>query len=163
MSSEVAAPPKKRSSRALGYLVILLLVAGVTVVAYYQDEVGYYFKLHEWDRAAPARTVAEFLAAGKRGDQQRADIYLGTREMKPLVKNGKWLGYSLTSNPGTVYMYMSELAPADGTPATNTEFIHALDGAAHVTMPDSKGKPVVYRLVMQGSVWKISEIRGGHP
>jgi len=69
----------------------------------------------------------------------------------------------MVTQAGTVYTYMSDLAPADGTRPTKTEFVHFGDGAAHVTMPDSQGKPVVYRLVMQGPAWKISEIRAVRP
>jgi hypothetical protein len=147
--------------RIAAYAVILALCLVVIAAAYYQEELGYFFKLRTWDRGAPARVVMQFLDAGKQGDQKTADSLVGTRELKPLVEKGKWVGYFMPTNAGILDFYIEELSPATAPTEVPTEFVYAGNGAAMVKVPDRSGKPIDYRLELQGSAWKIMEIRAG--
>jgi hypothetical protein len=154
-----AATPKKRRS-IVEYLVVLGILGIIIIAALYQEQISSFFSLKLWDKGAPGRTVTAFLSAGKKGDQELATSYLGTSELKPLMKDGKWQGYFLVSQAGTLEFIMQDLAPSGEPTATNTEFMTLGKGAATVMVPDSKGKPVEYRLEMKDG-WKITEIRGG--
>lgn len=154
-----ATTPKKRS-RLAEYLMVLGLIGIVVVAALFQEQISTFFSMKLWDKGAPARNVSEFLSAGKKGDQDRATSYLGASEFKPLVKDGKWQGYFLVSQAGTLEFIMQDLAPAEGSAKSETEFVTIGNGAAVVTMPDRTGKPVKYRLEMKDG-WKITEILGG--
>ncbi|HZO88206.1 MAG TPA: hypothetical protein VFB38_07675 [Chthonomonadaceae bacterium] len=164
MADSVPTVQKKRRSRIIEYLVVLILIGIVVVAALYQEQLSAFFGLHMWDRGAPARTVAEFLQAGKNGDQKQADSCL-IRETsyKPLMQNGKWAGYYIITQAGRMDLPMADLVPPGEPKPINTEFITMGKGAAEVTMPDSRNKPLVYRLEMSDNGWKITEIRGGHP
>jgi hypothetical protein len=153
--------PARRSS-AGKYVALALIIGAVVLVAWYQEQIGFFFKLKGWDREGPSRAVTQFLSAGKQGDRASADRILGSSEFKPLTKDGKWVGYLLQSNAGTLHFLFNELAP-DSPKATGTEFIYLGRGAANVSVPDAKGKPVRYRLEVIDNQWKITEILGGRP
>lgn len=153
--------PKKRSSVRF-YSAALVVVIVVVVAAWYQEQIGLYFRLHGWDPSEPARTVSRFLTAGKNGDQQTTDALLGTKDMKPFSEKGKWVGYNITTMAGIVDYRFSDLAGSDTKPL-GTEFVYMGSGAALVKAPNAKGQPVIYRLEMIGNSWKITEIRGGKP
>ena len=161
-AESVQAPPRRRS-RAFEYLLVLALMVIVVVAAYFQEPLTAFFKLRLWDRDAPARVVTEFLKAGKSGDQKATEAYLGSKEFKPLTKDGKWQGYFIVSQAGQMNFEFSDLAPAGEAKAAGVEFLTIGNGAAEVTVPDSKGKPTKYRLEMVDGSWKITEILGGHP
>lgn len=153
--------PKKRG-RAIEYLIILGMLGVIVLAAFYQEQLSSFFSLKLWDKGAPSRTVSAFHAAGKKGDQNLATSYLGASEFKPLMKDGKWQGYFIVSQAGTLEFVMDELAPASETADINTEFFTIGNGYAEVTCPDKAGKPVKYRLEMKDG-WKITEILGGRP
>lgn len=147
--------------RVVPYAIILVLVLAVAGAAFYQEEISYFFKLRAWDGTAPGRAVVRFLDAGRQGDQKTADNLLGTQELKPLVVNGKWVGYFMTTNAGTMDLRFDELSPETQPKEVPTEFVYAGNGAAMVKVPDKSGKPIDYRLELRGSDWKIMEIRAG--
>ena len=167
MSTDPAVPvlPDRKVSRTgrriLEYAVLLVIIALIVGAAYYQETIGYYTSMHQWDKAAPGRAVTAFLAAGKQGDQKTADSYVASSDFHALTRNGRWLGYFIATPAGKLEFELSELAPAAATQATETEFINRGVGIARVTMPDSKGLPVAYRLEMRDGAWKIQEILGG--
>jgi hypothetical protein len=161
MSEIVPKPQARASSRIVPYVVVVVLIGLVIAAAAYQEEISFFFRLHGWDKAAPGRSVAGFLDAGRKGDEQTADSYLGVDVFKPLKQNGKWVGYTMTTNAGTMQYVMADLAPAGEPRPTKTEFVYIGDGAAMVTMPDHAGKGIDYRLQMKDGGWKITEIRGG--
>jgi len=161
MAETTGKPEARARGRFVPYLIILVLLLAVVGAAYYQEELGYFFKLRTWDQQAPGRTVLRFLDAGQRGDQKTADSLVGTQELKPLVKEGKWVGYTMTTNAGILDFRFDELAPASAPNEVPTEFVYAGNGAAMVKVPDHAGKPVDYRLELRGSDWKIMEIRAG--
>lgn len=152
--------PRRVSPAAIVLAVVLVLA--VVAGGFYQEEIRYYFELKGWDKNAPARTVKHFLTAGKQGDQAAADRLL-SGGFQPLAEGGKWVGYSLTSNAGTMAFRFSELTPSGGPAEGETEFVYRGNGAANVTVPDAKGTKVRYRLEMREGAWKITEILGGRP
>ena len=159
-NSQPAAVPKARR-RVVEYLIILIVMGIVILAAFYQEQVSTFFALKLWDKGAPGRTVTEFLSAGKKGDQTLATSYLGSNEFKPLMKDGKWQGYFIVSQAGTMEFHMNELAPAAASTVSNTDFF-PVGQYAEVKVPDSSGKDVKYRLEMKDG-WKITEILGGRP
>jgi hypothetical protein len=160
MAQPALSSEKKKSPVALIVLVLVAILA-VVGIAWYQEQIYYYFTLQGWDKAAPARSVSEFLTAGLNGDKARAESYLGSDSFKPLEKNGKWVGYSITTMAGTLEYHFKELAAGPNPQPTATEFTYTGKGAATVTLPDTKGKPVRYRLERAGGQWRITEILGG--
>lgn len=156
------AAAKKRRSRVFEYLIVLVVIGVVVTAAFFQEQIGLFFGMRLWDRGAPGRVVTDFLNAGKKGDQKAASDLLGG-QYKPLTKEGKWLGFLVVSQGGTMEFPMDELAPAGGPKITNTEYLLVGKGAATVTALDSKNEPVKYRVEMQDSGWKITEILGGRP
>lgn len=160
----VSAPvqKKKTNSRIVIYLGVLFIIGIVVVLAMYQEQVSSFFKLRLWDKRAPGNAVTSFLTAGKKGDQKTADSYLGSPDIKPMSKNGKWIGYFLATQAGKMEFTFDELA-SDNPQVSNTDFILLGKGAAEVSVPDAKSKPVKYRLEMGDNGWKITEILGGHP
>jgi hypothetical protein len=156
-----ARPVTRTRRRVLEYATILVIMALIVGVAYFQEPIGYYTSMHQWDKAAPGKAVSAFLTAGKRGDQKTADSWMASSDYHPLTRNGHWLGYFVATPAGKLEFDFSELAPVAETQATETEFINRGVGIARVTMPDSKGQPVPYRLEMRNGGWKIVEILGG--
>lgn len=167
MSTEPAIPViadrkiSRTQRRIMEYLILLVIIGLIVGAAFYQESIGYYASMHQWDKGAPGKTVAAFLAAGKQGDQKTADSYLASSDFHALTRSGRWLGYFIATPAGKLEFDLSDLAPAVATQATETEFINRGPGIARVTMPDSKGKPVAYRLEMRNGSWKILEILGG--
>lgn len=161
---EPSAPtPRQSVSRVASYVIVLFVVVAVVGVAYYQEQLTYGFKLKAWDKDAAGRSVGQFLTAGRDGNRAAADALVSSRELKPLEKNGKWVGYFMVSNAGTLDYMFDELAPPGEPKATSTELFYVGNGSAEVMMPDSKGKAIKYRLEMVGGTWKITEIHGGRP
>ena len=163
MSDPILTPRKLKRSRIVEYLGVLVIAGIIVALAFYQEQIGYYFSLRLWNKAAPGQAVTQFLVAGKRGDQKQASSYLGTSELKPLTKDGKWVGYFLVSNAGTMDFRFDDLASGSEPQVQNTEFIQVGKGAADVTMTSAKGAPVHYRVEMKDNVWKITSISAGTP
>lgn len=158
MSAHESPTSKSKSTRPLFYGIVVLIVAAVVGAAAFQEQLGYFFRLRAWDKDAPGHVVSSFLKAGS---EPEATKHLGTADIKPLEKDGKWIGYMMITNAGTLEYVMSELAPKDANTKPESELEYVGAGAAIVKMPDSKGKPIAYRLIMTPAGWKISEIRGG--
>src|SRR2546427_4839795 len=116
-------PVKKKRSSPSEYLIVLVMIGVIVAAAFYQEEIGAFFRLRLWDKDAPGQTVANFLTAGKKGDQKQADGYLGVKDFKPLNKNGKWLGYFMTTQAGRLDFLFDELAPAGDPKPASTEVI----------------------------------------
>ena len=152
----------KKRSRIAEYLMVLVIVGIIVIAAFFQEQISSFFSLKLWDKAAPSRAVIGFLSAGKKGEQEKASSFLAAPEFKPLMKDGKWQGYFLVSQAGTMLFKIDELAPAGEPTVTGTEFFTIGSGYAEVMAPDSTGKPVKYRLEMKDG-WKIREILGGRP
>ncbi len=150
-----------KKQRIVLYGVTAFVAGAVIAGAAFQEQIGYFVRLRGWDPEGPANSVSAFLSAGLRGDQAGAARFLGSKEMKPLEKDGKWVGYLLRSNAGNLEYIMKDLAPSEGTKRTSLEYIYVGRGAAKVTMPDAKGAAVPYRLEMMDNTWKITEILGG--
>lgn len=152
----------KNRKRVIEYLIILVVIGVVVIAAFFQEQISSYLSLKMWDKGAPGRVVTDFLAAGKKGDQTLATSYLGASEFKPMMKDGKWKGYFIVSQAGTLEFDMQQLAPAGDSATPSTEFFTIGRGYAEVSVPDSSGKPTKYRLEMKDG-WKITEILGGRP
>ena len=163
-SAPTVAPPteKKKSSRIKEFLIVMVVIGVVVGAAFYQEPISAFFRLHLWDRNAPAHVVEEFLQAGKRGDKKTADRYLGATSYQSVTRNGKWLGYSMTAMPGTMEFLFEDLAPKNPK-ATSTEFVTVGNGAAKVMVPNAKGEAIGYRLEMRADGWKVVDILGGRP
>lgn len=162
MSSTVPATGKKQKSRLIPYFFVLLLIGAVVAAAYFQEQIGYFFSMRLWDRGAPGRVVTQFLTAMQKGDQGLADSYLGNKQYKPLMRDGKWVGYSIATQAGNMEFTAEEIVPQNIPSAPETEFVYLGPGAAVVSVPNAQGKPEKYRLEMQGG-WKITEMLGGRP
>jgi hypothetical protein len=161
----VAAPApvkKKKRSRLVEYLIVTALMGVVIAAAYFQEPLSAFVRLRLWDKDAPGRTVVSFLQAGKRGDKAGADRYMGATSYKPVMRDGKWIGYSMTAMPGTMEYIFDELSPANPK-VVSTEFITQGNGAAKVMVPNAKGEAIGYRLEMRDSGWKVVDILGGRP
>ncbi|MBM3458124.1 MAG: hypothetical protein FJX77_06285 [Armatimonadetes bacterium] len=150
-----------KKQRLLFYGLTAFIGGAVIAGAAFQEQIGYYVRLKGWDREGPARSLSTFLAAGKRGDASTAGRFLGAKDLKPLERDGKWLGYRLQSMAGNQEFLMADMAPGDGTRPTSVNYIYVGAGAAEVTMPDAKGTPIKYRMEMQDGEWKVMEILGG--
>ncbi len=151
---------KKSSPIALTILTIILVI-GVIVGAAFQEQIGFYIRLKGWDPEAPTRTVVGLLDAMKKGDQAGTMKFVGSSELKPLEKDGKFVGLQLQSIAGTIHFVGSSLAPADGAKPSATEYSYIGEGSATVKVADSAGKQVPYRLKMRDGEWKVVEILGG--
>jgi hypothetical protein len=154
--------PAPKRSRLFDVVLVLVILGVVVAAAFYQEQLTAFFKLRLWDRDAPSRVVLQFLDAGKKGDQAAATALLGSKEFQPMKEGDKWKGYFIVSQAGRMNFDLAELAPAEPK-ALETEFMTLGNGAATVSVPDSKGQPVKYRLEMQDGGWKITEILGGRP
>jgi len=153
---------KSGGKRVLAYIPVLIVVAGVVAAAFYQEQLTAFFTLRLWDRAAPTRTVSEFLSAVKSGDRAKADALVGDDSLKPLEEGGKWVGYFTVSMAGTLDFKSNQIVGEPIAPS-EPEFSTMGTGSALVTAKDVDGKDVPYRLEVRGGSWKITEIRGGVP
>ena len=148
VSTTTPAVTQKKRSR-VGELLGVLVIFGVIVgAAFFQESIASFFSLKLWDKGAPSRSVEQFLAAGKKGDKVAAQSFIGAKELQELNKDGKWRGYFMVSQAGTLEFDMAELAPQGEPKASEPEFITVGKGAAEVTAPSNNGKPVKYRLEM---------------
>jgi hypothetical protein len=161
--THVRAIAPKKGSKVVEYLAVVVIVGIVVAAAAFQEQIMATVKLRLWDRDAAGRTVVKFLNAGKNHDRSGADAQLGTDVYKPLEEKGKWVGYFVVSQGGTMHIPFSDLLPAGEPKPKQTEFITVGKGAAEVFLPNAKGRDVKYRLEMQQNEWKITEILGGHP
>lgn len=148
-------------SRVKFYIPVIVILGGIVAAAYYQEPLSAYISMRQWDRAAPSRTVEEFLKALQAGDKTKADSLLGDKMFQTLEQDGKWVGYFLVSNAGTLD-FKSDTLIGESIKVSEPEF-DPIGGAAMVTAPDATGKEVPYRLQIKDGGWKITEIRGGAP
>lgn len=158
MSTQEAGSPPKRSSRGRDYLVIAIVIGLVVAAAYYQESIPLFFKYRLWDPGAPGRTVAGFLDAVQRGDQGAAEGYLGGGKMRPLLHDGKWTGYQLTSFTGTQEFPTDLLLPEGKPHPSAPAFSFAGGGSAEVRVPNRQGKQISYSLSMFDNEWKVVNI-----
>jgi hypothetical protein len=151
-------PVRRRAGEITFVLVIVLAIIGA---AYFQEEIGYFFRLQAWSPGKPAQTVVQFLRAGRAGRQEEADRCIDVNLFHPLQQNGRLAGYQMGTTIGNLeYPFHDLVGPGEIHP-THSELIFKEDGAAMVTVPDPAGHPIDYRLKMQGGAWKITEIRAG--
>jgi hypothetical protein len=162
-NEEAAAEAKQCRRRGRGGLVVFVLIVALVMVAvaFYQEEIGYFFQLQAWNPGKPAQTVTQFLKAGREGNRKEADRYIDPNLFHPLEEKGRFVGYQIGTTVGNLEYRFSELAGSGEIRPRKSELVFKGNGAAMVTVPDAAGKPVDYRLVMQGGAWQISEIRGG--
>lgn len=154
---------KKKRARIFEYFIIVLIMGAVIAAAFYQESISAFFRLHLWDRAAPGKTVIQFLEAGKRGDKRAADAILAATSYQPVNRNGKWLGYLVASPAGKMEFLFEDLIGQSEPKILETEFVTLGNGAAKVTVSDAKGEPVKYRVEMTDQGWKVAEILKGRP
>jgi hypothetical protein len=154
-------PPQRRRRRRGEILFVAIVAILMAGAAYFQEEIGYFFQLQAWNPGKPGQTVTSFLMAGREGKQSETDRYIDVNLFHPLEENGKFVGYQVGTTVGSLEYRFNELAAPGAIRPTNTELVFKGNGAAMVTVPDASGKPVPYRLVMQGGSWKITEIRAG--
>lgn len=151
---------KKRSR--IGELIGVFVIIGIVVgAAFFQESISAFFSLKMWDKGAPSRTVEQFLAAGKKGDKAAAQALVGTKDLQELNTDGKWRGYFMVTQAGTLEFDFADLAPQGEAKASEPEFMTIGAGSAMVSAADSKGKEIRYQLKMVDGSWKITEIRGG--
>lgn len=164
MTNSTTPVEKKKRSRIIEYLAVVVVLAVVVLAAMYQEQLSAYIRLRMWDQAAPGRAVEQMLTAGRNGDQQTVRRLLGTQDYKDLVdEQGKWRGLFMVTQAGTLDFYMDELAPAGEIKAKETEFFTIGKGHAEVRVPDSTGKLVKYRVEIVDGEWKVIEILAGKP
>lgn len=164
MSEDSVLPARKATNmrrRILEYVALVIIIAIIVGFAYFQEPISYYASMHQWDKGAPGKVVSDFLTAGKQGDQKTADSYMAHGDFHPLLRKGHWVGYFIAPPAGKLEFEVADLAPVAGAQATEIEFVNKGTGNVRVTMPDSKGQPVIYRLEMHNGSWKILEILGG--
>lgn len=160
MSKSETASQKKRS-RLFEYVGVLAVIGILVGAAFFQEQISAFFRLRLWDREAPAKVVEGFLSAGKKGDKEGSKKFLGSNEFQELNQDGKWKGYFITTQAGTMDYDFSLLCPSGEPKAEIHEIIEIGKGAAVVKAADSTGKEVRYRLEMKEGGWKITEILGG--
>src|SRR5436190_1256215 len=98
-------------------------------------------------RAARSMTTGEDAAPGPAKKRARG--------------RGELIAYQVPTTVGSLEYVFGELAAPGEIRPSHSELVYKGNGAAMVTVPDAHGRPVGYRLVMQGGTWKITEIRGG--
>ena len=145
----------------LDVVLLLAVAAALVAAAYYQEPLLAFFKLRMWDAGAPGRTLAAFGSALNSGDRQSADRYLGSGEIQPLMRDGKWSGYHISGLGFKNDMDLKELAPGTEPKPGAPEFSMLDGGSAQLRMPNAKGQQVLYRLKMIDGAWKVVDIKVG--
>ncbi len=154
----------KKSGRRVVEIGIIAVILGLVVaVAAYEEPIGAFIRLRLWDKGAPSRTVEEFMGAVQKGDQQKAQSFVGASDIKPMVVGGKWQGYYSVSIAGRMDYLAQDLAPKQGVPKVSDPEFRSIGDAAEVTTTLDDGKALKYRLKMTEGSWKIMEILGGRP
>ena len=143
-------------------ILVAVMAVGIGAAAWYSDMIGLFFKLQAWDQKGPSRVVDQFLTAIEQRKQEDADKLLTKDTPKPLVRDGKWLGYFLTLPTGAKSEYrFTDFGSRSDLASAKTEFVFIEQGAAIVTLPNVKGQPAEYRLNRVGTDWRINQIPGG--
>ena len=86
---------------------------------------------------APSKTVTDFLTAVKAGDKAKADALLGDPSFKTLEKDGKWIGYFIVSNAGTLDFFADQIVGKEIKPS-EPEFSTIGPGSAMVSSPSER-------------------------
>ena len=73
MSDTAEQPARRRSSRVVPYLIILLLVAGVVLAAYFQSEIGYFSTVDNYEKYLDPKLVKEVYGGEGRDGGSLAD------------------------------------------------------------------------------------------
>lgn len=158
----MSTPPVPKKTRRLGDLLLITAIVGALLAgAYYQESLLTFFRLRMWDHGAPARAVSGFLTALKARDRGRADQFVGSSQVEPLTRKGKWAGYHISGLNFKTDMEFADLVPAGEPKPTPTEFSPLEGGSAQLRVPNSKGEPVLYTLKMVSGTWKVVNIRVG--
>jgi hypothetical protein len=155
------AQTQKKSRRVVEFLVLIAVVAVLIVAAYYQEAIFCFFRLRMWDTGAPGRTLAAFGGALNASDRQAADRCVGSGDIQPLTRGGKWSGYHISGLGFKNDMDLADLAPGDQVKPGPPEFSTVDGGSVQVRMPNRHGQPVLYRLKMVGGTWKVVDIKVG--
>jgi hypothetical protein len=150
----------RRSGRAVLIVVIVVAVALVGGLAWFSEPLGAMIRLKTWDKDAPAKVVLSFLEAVKSNDQQAAQQYLGSDQIKPLIRGGKWVGFSKPTGSFFINYFNKEMLPKDPPAHPRVEFMTVGEGAADVFMPNRSGKEEKWRLEMRPQGWRLTELGG---
>ena len=154
---------KKSGTRVVEFGIIAVILGLVVAVAANQEPIGAFFRLRLWDKGAPSRTVEEFMGAVQKGDQQKAQSFIGASDLKPMVEGGKWQGFYTVSIAGRMDYLAQDLAPKQSVPKASDSEFRNIGDAAEVRTTLDDGKALKYRLKMTEGSWKILEILGGRP
>ena len=154
---------RKKRSRLLDYFIVVVILGGVVLAAYYGEPISSFFRLRLWDRGAAGRTLVTFLDAMKQGDEKKATSLLAATAFTPVHRGGRFVGYRMSSMAGQMDYLAEDLAGATQPTVSRTEFMTIGRGAALVYVPNPKGELVKYRLEMTDNGWKVTEILAGRP
>lgn len=147
------------SKGSLAAIAVLLLV--VVGGAWYASEINYFIQLQAWDQGAPKRVVGEFLEAVKQREKDKAVAFIGGSSVKPLERNGRWLGFQKALPMGTQEYLLASLGKPDELGSAKTEFVFQGNGAALVALSDGGGDAGKYRLERVDGAWRIIDLPGG--
>ncbi len=147
----------KPASPLKGLVILGLLGVVILLGVFYKDQIGAFVKLRKWDSGAPGRVAVQFLKDGKAGDQVKTDKNLSAMSIKPIVKDGKFLGYASESYGRKEELLFGALCP-EGEPNVESTVFDDIDEVAVVTVKDAKGQPVRYRMRQKEDGWKVDQI-----
>ena len=158
MSDSTSSSGARKRGRVGEYLIVLVVLGLVVAAAVYQEPLTAFFKMRMWDGGAPGRTVGSFLQAGRSGDQAAADRLVGPGGLRPLMEEGKWVGYFVAGQGGPRKIPFSNLLPEGDQISTRTVFLTVGNPSAEVYVRNKRGNEVRYLLEIQKNDWKITNI-----
>jgi hypothetical protein len=139
-------------------LVVLVLAAGVCVVAYFQAEIKLFIKMKAWDRQAPANVVVQFLTAAKEGNLEATAKYVKAEALKPVQKKDQSVGYASAMARSAPSWFFSDLLPAGDLQVRSVRFQYSGQGGAVVEVPGKSGAVFAYTLGLTPSGWLIMDL-----
>lgn len=150
-----SAPARSRGGGGLWVLaaVLLLVVVGL---AWYAEEIRGFFRLHAWDRSAPAAAVtayAEALTAGDVPALERLAPGMTLEMADGAVSKMKPPSATPQMPPQDPAKYTPTLPLSD--PEVNFSYVK---GMATVTAPSQAGDMVTAELERSGGAWRIAAL-----
>jgi hypothetical protein len=156
------AKPRSSAARMTGLVVAVLVgVAVVGFLAFYQTEVGVFFKLQGWNLGAVKEQTKQFVDAAAAGDGEKVASLLLSEdsvEYKALRTNGKLTGIKIPDYGGPVDRTLKAIAPNTKPEISEPELITLDDGMVKVEVTYPRSHKLQLRWVRPAGAWKVKSI-----
>lgn len=159
-TKEVTSKPKGAGQYITLVVVLLLGVAAVAGIGFYQEEVMGYLKLQAWNLSPVTDGTKQFMEAAAAGDSAKAESFLALEDprMTATKEGGKLVGFVIPIYGGVEKPKLTDLGPSDKMQVKGPILFFEGDGWVNMEITIPGEHMVVYTWKRKNGAWKITYI-----